>query len=175
MKTCKTCENEKPESDYYRDGRWLRNSCKDCTKSKRRAYVERNREKVLEAVREYYHANAEQCRAKNNAYYHANKETLREQQADYYRRNKHKFLALNSTARAALYQATPSWLTDQQRKEIKDIYAMRDMMVGETGEQHHVDHIVPLRGKNVCGLHVPHNLRVITAQENLMKGNRYDQ
>lgn len=175
MKRCKSCEIEKPESDYYRDGRWLRGSCKDCIKAKRKKYVAENKGKVLQASRDYYYSNRDDLRSKQNLYYHENKDVLRKKQSEYYRKNKSKFLAHNSNARAALYQATPSWLSDAQKKQIEDIYAERDIMVIETGKQHHVDHIIPLRGKNVCGLHVPQNLQVVTAQENLTKGNRYDQ
>lgn len=65
------------------------------------------------------------------------------------------------TAISSLYQ-----------KEINDIYAQCAQMTQETGIPHEVDHIVPLRGKNVCGLHVPWNLRVITAKENRNKSNK---
>ena len=68
--------------------------------------------------------------------------------------------------------ATPNWLTPEQRKEILDIYEhMRDCRA-VTGEAYHVDHIVPLNGKNVCGLHVPWNLQVLPSDVNLSKSNR---
>lgn len=44
----------------------------------------------------------------------------------------------------------------------------------ETGVQHEVDHMVPIAGKNVCGLHVPWNLRVIPRLDNIRKSNKLD-
>ena len=68
-------------------------------------------------------------------------------------------------------QATPKW---SDRSACQEIYALSAEMTRSTGVQHHVDHIVPLKGRNVCGLHVPWNLRVITAEENLRKSNRLE-
>lgn len=70
-------------------------------------------------------------------------------------------------------QATPKWLTTEQRKQIISIYDhMRDCNI-ITGEEYHVDHIVPLRGENVCGLHVPWNLQILPADVNISKSNKY--
>jgi hypothetical protein len=70
---------------------------------------------------------------------------------------------------AAEMAATPGWLNDEQKAQILAIY--RDAASRDT--LHHVDHIVPIKGNAVCGLHVPWNLRVIPAAENLSKGNRF--
>ena len=69
-------------------------------------------------------------------------------------------------------EATPKWLTSRQKAEIRELYKIAITMTKTTGEQYVVDHIVPLRGDSVCGLHVPWNLRVITQEENLAKSNK---
>ena len=69
--------------------------------------------------------------------------------------------------RATQLNATPKWLTKNDKEKIRKIYA-------KCPKGYHVDHIVPLKGKDVCGLHVPSNLRIITAHKNQSKGNRFD-
>lgn len=84
-------------------------------------------------------------------------------------RNPEKMLAIKSTRRARKLNATPSWLTEQHKLEIEQKYTLAIIHEQVTGFKWHVDHIVPLRGKKVCGLHVPWNLQVIPAKENLKK------
>ena len=71
--------------------------------------------------------------------------------------------------RAAELQATPAWADGQQ---IQNIYRVARSLELKTGTKQHVDHIIPLRGKTVCGLHVEANLQVLSAPENIRKGNR---
>jgi endogenous inhibitor of DNA gyrase (YacG/DUF329 family) len=69
--------------------------------------------------------------------------------------------------RATQLNATPKWLTEKDKEKIRKIYA-------KCPKGYHVDHFIPLKGKNVCGLHVPNNLRIVTAHKNQSKGNRFD-
>jgi hypothetical protein len=66
-------------------------------------------------------------------------------------------------------RAMPLWA---DRKAIQQVYQEAIRLTAETGIPHHVDHIVPIRGKNVSGLHVHYNLQVITATDNLKKSNK---
>jgi hypothetical protein len=79
---------------------------------------------------------------------------------------------LNRTRYASKLQRTPIWLSSEQLKQIKIIYQEAAGLSQLLGEWYEVDHIVPLRGKTVCGLHVPWNLQILTASENSCKGNR---
>lgn len=69
----------------------------------------------------------------------------------------------------ATSSATPSWANIEL---IREIYRLCQEITSETGLQHHVDHLVPLKSDFVCGLHVEHNLRIVPAVENLRKHNR---
>lgn len=79
-------------------------------------------------------------------------------------------LADAAARRAGLGKATPPWV---DRRAIKAVYADCMARTKATGIPHEVDHIVPLQGTFVSGLHVPWNLRVITATENRKKSNRH--
>lgn len=89
-----------------------------------------------------------------------------------------RFLAHNSDAAKrsrkrrslALVMATPEWA---DRVAIRNIYIERCEMSCDDGVIYHVDHVVPLQGRNVCGLNVSWNLRIVPAKENLSKRNRF--
>jgi hypothetical protein len=75
--------------------------------------------------------------------------------------------------RAAKLQRTPLWLTLTHHKQIDRFYWEAAEVSKIVGEFYHVDHIVPLQGKTVSGLHVPWNLQILPAKENLSKGNNH--
>lgn len=83
----------------------------------------------------------------------------------WFRNNRAKHNFKEAKRRAAKLNATPSWLSSEDWAKIKEIY--------ETcPEGYHVDHIIPLQGKEVSGLHVPWNLQHLTADDNLKKGRK---
>jgi hypothetical protein len=86
--------------------------------------------------------------------------------------NPDKHRAQSAKRRASKLKATPSWLTRAQLEEIADFYEQALLADNLTGVKHHVDHIEPLQGEDRCGLHVPWNLQVLTATENISKKNR---
>lgn len=84
--------------------------------------------------------------------------------------NKAKVLASTRERQARKLQATPMWA---DKDKIQRHYDNAVYLSEVSGHKHHVDHIVPLRGKNVCGLHVEYNLRVVPHFINTRKGNKH--
>ena len=73
--------------------------------------------------------------------------------------------------RASKIQRTPNWLNAGQEFEMECIYKYCASL-RSIGLDYEVDHIVPLKGKTVSGMHVPWNLQLLRASENASKGNR---
>jgi 5-methylcytosine-specific restriction endonuclease McrA len=103
----------------------------------------------------------------------------RNQQSREWKKNNPEAAALmsrvsSSKRNAKKKMATPPWLTDDQLSLIRSVYVEAVRLTKEIGVPHEVDHIVPLSGKTVSGLHVPWNLRAIPAQENNRRPRIWD-
>lgn len=201
-KTCTKCGQTKaldafPKSKKAKDGRDTR--CKTCAAAHVRAYTAANKDKVAAAVKQRYEKNKEPSLARAKAWHQANPErrrvhrkTWRENnkelavqiekasyekhrdtrlaaKREYAANNRPRYVHYTQKRKAAKGRATPQWANEEA---IVAIYAECAKRTAETGIEHHVDHIYPLQGKTVCGLHVEANLQILTGLENRRKHNK---
>lgn len=156
---CKICCNIK--------GKQYRENNKEKNKKRHKIYTLNNKEKIQKYHRQYYRLNKQKYYENNKKWANNNRQKMRE----LWRKNackpetKHRRRINEARRRATKLKATPNWLTIGQLEEIKKIY--NNCPIG-----HHVDHVIPLRGKIVCGLHVPWNLQYLTKLENVKKNNK---
>lgn len=136
------------------------------------AWSAANPEKVKAAKKKYAEKNKEACRARIAAWREANKEKMTALRKAWRVKNTHKDRAYVRKRQAAKIQRTPNWLTEDDNWLIEETYALAIMRSNMFGFQWDVDHVLPLQGKTVSGLHVPWNLQVIPAVINSSKGAR---
>jgi hypothetical protein len=179
-----------PELEGFR---WVTGACVQCAREHiqkgRKANPERTKEqqKMYEAKAKLNPINVEKKRMRDAAYRNANKEKIRAMQAEWNAKHPEKVAAHKQTAkgkykvqknvdtamrRASMKQRTPLWLTVDDHWMIEQAYELAQIRAKMFGFEWHVDHIIPLQGKTVSGLHVPWNLQVIPGVENIRKGNR---
>ncbi len=144
----------------------------------KRQYALRNKEKVVAASLAWNNANKEKMNEASKRFYEKNKSNkeFKELNAfkvrEWAKNNPHKVLEQSARKRATKLQRMPKWLTKEHRSEILSFYKKAQELSSKLNSKYHVDHIVPLRGKTVSGLHVPWNLKVIPAVENMQKSNK---
>ena len=137
-----------------------------------RAWDAANPEKVKAAKQKYADKNREACRARIAAWREQNKERMQEMRKSWRERNNYKERSYVRKRQAAKIQRTPGWLSKDDLWLIEEAYEMAAKRTELFGFQWDVDHIVPLQGNVVSGLHVPWNLQVIPGVLNSSKGAR---
>lgn len=174
-KVCGNCKSEKPLEMFYKSvtnkyGRMK--NCKECDNSRRDSWRDENRERVNNTNQDYRKSDPERRRRTDKEDRRKHPEKHKGYRTKFRRNNPGKINAKTAKRRAQKLQATPKWLTKEQKQEIQAIYIEAARLTRETGIKHHVDHIIPLLGKGVRGLHVPWNLQILTAEDNMKKGNK---
>jgi len=129
-----------------------------------------NPERVAELKNEWAKSNPEKISAARKRFYRKNRESELERCSAYREENKQRYAAHQAKRRARKYHATPAWANDFFIEEIYDLAKLR---TDATGIPWEVDHIVPLQGRKVCGLHVENNLQVIPMVSNRSKSNAW--
>jgi len=149
--------------EYLKElSRLYRLNNKDKVKQTRRLSYLKNIDKVKEYAKQYYFNNKQTIDNKVKKYRLNNKQKIKEYNKLYRFNKPHIQIASSAKRRAMKLKATPIFAN---LKKIKDIYK-------NCPKGFHVDHIVPLQGKYVCGLHVEWNLQYLTPSENSFKSNK---
>ena len=181
MKVCTNCKDKKNYSEFNKnkrnkDGRAT--ECRECTKLYGKKYRKEHKHKLLEASRQFKEEHREEINAKNRdkcKTKRLNQEFIdkkREASKKYKCNNKGKVNA-DTAKRYSRKLQRSALTTDREFKHIETLYKKTQELTQETGIPHHVDHIVPLKGERVSGLHVLSNLQILTEQENCSKHNTF--
>lgn len=162
MKVCRSCKLEKPLLEFHnhptnKDGK--QGLCKACHHAANMNWLHKNHAELRPAMKAYH--------AKH---YVEHKEHYQSSMTEHYAQNYPAYYEKMRRRQAAKICATPNWV---DKDELLKIYT-EAAKLRAAGEDVHVDHIIPLRGKKVCGLHVPWNLQIITAVLNKQKSNYFE-
>jgi len=147
---------------------------RDAANKRNREWKKANPEKVKEMHKKYAKKHKEVLAAKSLRWKKANPERVAEVSRKTRLKNKARVLATKAKYRASKRNKTPIWADKEHLWLIKQAYELAILRTKQFEFLWHVDHIIPLNGVNVSGLHVIENIQVIPAAENLLKNNKYE-
>jgi len=107
-------------------------------------------------------------------YVKKNKEKIKQIASRWQKNNKGKVNARTAERHSAKMKRTPKWLDQDDKWIIQEIYELASLRTKLTGVAWNVDHVIPMQGDIVSGLHCPDNLRVVVASENFSKNNKWN-
>lgn len=166
MKQCSKCRVNKEQSEFHKnsctkDG--LQHWCKLCSCGRAKINAMKYREKDINKVKK-----------QRQLYYLKHKSEINEKNAVYNKHNRHIKNRLSVAYKARKLQATPRWHTEWDNFFIEEIYHLSYLRKQMLNIEFAVDHIVPLCGDTVCGLHTPLNLQILTKTDNSIKSNTWN-
>ena len=168
------CKENQEKLAQYEQTRKAKPEFKKIKANGNKKYRENHAEQLKLKKREYYWKNKERHSANMAANYQKNKEQVKQRVKKWVKENAAAVNARVMKRYALKLKATPSWLTEDDHWMLEQAYELAKLRTQMFGFKWHVDHIVPLQGKIVCGLHVPNNLQVIPASVNCSKRNRFE-
>jgi hypothetical protein len=160
----------------------------EARKAYQKEYAERNKEKAYARVKAWREANPDKWAKQSKRYAQKYPKKVVEKTTRWVSNNpehaaevskksriKHadRVLANKAKYRADKRQRTPKWVDSEELWLIKEVYGLAALRTKQFGFSWHVDHIIPMNGKKVSGLHTMANLQVIPAKDNIRKNNRY--
>lgn len=155
MKTCCTCKAEKETTEFHKN----KNSCKECRKIERKASYEKRKAQHYDDILMY-----------NKQWVADNPEKNKQHKKRWNQRNVEKCRIICNKRYSYAKQARPQW---SNKFFIEEAYRLAQMRSEVFKTQWEVDHIIPIKGLDVCGLHVETNLQVIPRSFNASKQNRF--
>lgn len=155
LKRCCTCKIEKSILDFHKN----KLSCKECRKIERKKSYEKRKEVDYQGILDY---NLQWCKD--------NPEKRAEVRKRWNQLHPDKCRLICNSRYSYAKQSRPKWANKFFIEEIYELAQRRSKMFGKRWE---VDHIIPIKGKDICGLHVETNLQVIPRSINASKNNRF--
>jgi SNF2 family DNA or RNA helicase len=158
------------ETISQRNKEWYQQN-KESRQEYSKKYKAENKEKLSERNKRRYQEKKEYLKAYNKQQYEKHKAKRLARRKEYVKENKEKISAYWGKRRASKRNRIPKWLSKEDLWIIQEAYVLANMRKKLFGINWHIDHIIPLRGVEVSGLHVPNNIQVVPAIWNLKKSN----
>lgn len=170
MKVCSKCNLNKDTTEFYTH----RRTCKSCYFAQQYSWqadnLDKKREYTRKSMAKRYKEDPTVLLEKGIAWRQQNRDWVKEYNKNYVQNNPEIIAQSRRLREHSIRQQTPSWAN---KDEIKSFYALAKSLTLETNILHTVDHVIPLQGKIVSGLHVENNLQILTKSENSKKRNIY--
>lgn len=158
-----TIKKRKEDPEYYKlIQKKNREKNIDLARQKAKIYYYKNKKHRLQLHKKWRDKNKEQIKIQQQKYLEENKLKVFLRKRKYRSLKRKEILARNAKYRSYKLQAIPKFAN---LEKIKEIYK-------NCPKGYHVDHIIPLKGKTICGLHVEWNLQYLPALDNCKKNNK---